>query len=213
MVLEGEFSWYSSQEARESALNDLLSLGAVARNILSEAVENQGITRSKLSKACTSLEDNGFIFIRELNNFFFDHSYLITPSLFGEEAGEHSMKWAYGSARRVLLTKKWAFKFPNWETWQLFLCGLLANQEEAIWGRMGQAGVCPVRFSIPGGFLVVMPKCSPIPEAWQWSVEEWEEFKTRKGYRINCECKGDSVGLLNGEVVAVDYGTVAVYGR
>ena len=109
-----------------------------------------------------------------------------------------------GATRCVLLTERWAIKFPRLCEWRLFLSGLLANLQEREWGKASLEGLCPVLFSLPGGWLVVMPKCSPV--GVEWSDVEWDRWQIRDGYRIPCERKMDSLGILGGEIVAIDFG-------
>lgn len=101
-----------------------------------------------------------------------------------------------GITRTVVLVGPWAFKFPRCSEWRLFLQGLLANmQEKRFSGAEGFEYCCPVRFAIPGGFLVVMPRARPLED----------EALIPTGDHI-AERKLDSWGWLNGRVVAVDYG-------
>lgn len=50
-----------------------------------------------------------------------------------------------------------------------------------------------------------MQRVEPLPdEIWNdFNVEEWAN---RKGYAIPVEAKQSSFGILNGNVVAIDYG-------
>lgn len=106
-----------------------------------------------------------------------------------------------GSSRIVLLVGCYALKLPRFTEWRLFLRGLLANMQEAMFGRSGMAGFCPVLFALPGGFLVVMPRCEPL----EYEID-YAAFCDRGDYRIPAEYKSESFGLLDGEVVAIDYG-------
>lgn len=107
-----------------------------------------------------------------------------------------------GTNRWVILTRSYAFKFPALYSWRAFLYGLLNNMNERSWWEAGKPLACPVLWGLPGGFLIVMPRCEPLSE---------EEFKALKleAYwftGIAVEAKPDSFGKLNGLVVAVDYG-------
>lgn len=115
------------------------------------------------------------------------------------------MKIARGSTRTVLLTNNYAFKFPTWHSWPLFLQGLLANMQEQTFGTIGWDGVCPVRWAIPGGLLVVMPRAFPIPNS-TWEEFDVEAFTHREHYTIPAEHKQNSFGILNGKIVTIDYG-------
>lgn len=112
-----------------------------------------------------------------------------------------------GTTRLVILTKLYAIKIPNLlNGWDLFLRGLLGNQQEKIFSATGWVELCPVLFALPGGFLNVMPRARPLTTA------EWEEFDIdsflENDFRIiPAERKRDSFGVLNGRIVAVDYGS------
>lgn len=106
----------------------------------------------------------------------------------------------YGTTRTVLLIGNFAFKFPSCVEWRLFLQGLLANMQEKKFSGF-HPDLCPVKFSIPGGFLIVMPRCKPL------SRDEYEDNLIElSDFGIPVEPKLDSVGWLNGKIVAVDYG-------
>lgn len=115
------------------------------------------------------------------------------------------MKIARGSTRTVLLTNNYAFKFPTWHSWPLFLQGLLANMQECTFGTIGWDGVCPVFWCIPGGFLVVMPRALPITDEL-WDQLDVSTLIHHEHYTIPVEAKQTSFGLLNGNIVAIDYG-------
>lgn len=117
-----------------------------------------------------------------------------------------------GATRAVLLTKRHAFKVPRLASWRLFLCGLLANMQEREFSRTGWRELCPVLFSIPGGWLVVMPRAEPLSD-YRWAeIDEWLP-QNREGcdYVVPVERKRDSFGWLVeqgvGRIVAVDYGS------
>ena len=123
------------------------------------------------------------------------------------------MKWELnrnGCTRVVLLTKNYAFKFPNFfNGWSLFLQGLLANMQEAGWSRLlykkeNSMGLCPVVFNLGGGFLIVMKKLETLTLE-EWQDFDYEKFKMQRA-AIPVENKPDSFGWLDGEIVAVDYG-------
>lgn len=118
-----------------------------------------------------------------------------------------------GATRFVILTQRWAFKIPRfWGcnphgrfTMVNFLHGLLANMQERQFAAMGWPELCPVRFSIPGGWLVVMPRIETLTE--ELSEEEYARFVEQLEYRIPAENKADSFGWYRGRLVAVDYGS------
>jgi hypothetical protein len=79
-------SWFSSPSERWCAVNDLNALGPRCIAALSELVETQGLRRTKPSAMFMLLEDHGFCFVRELNEW--SKAVEIRPSLWGEEALE-----------------------------------------------------------------------------------------------------------------------------
>lgn len=112
-----------------------------------------------------------------------------------------------GATRLVLLTKRYAFKVPRVVSWRLFLCGLLANMQEREFSRADWPELCPVLFSLPGGWLVVMPRCEPLNDA-QWDqTEAWMAKDSDRDYVVPVELKRDSFGMLGSRIVAVDYGS------
>jgi len=111
-----------------------------------------------------------------------------------------------GITRRVVLVGRYAIKVPRVRYgWKLFLCGLLANMQEAQFSKSGWPELCPVVLAIPGGWLSVMLRAEPL------TIEEWGAFDAgafcNNGDRIiPAELKNDSFGKLDGRTVAVDYG-------
>lgn len=116
------------------------------------------------------------------------------------------MEVRHGTTRRVLLVGRLAIKFPNPAEYRLFLCGLLANQQENRWWRTFQHQrdrMAPVLAYVPGGWLLVMKRCRPIDRQTFFSMDgDWPAK-----YGIPVEHKQDSYGLNDGRVVAVDYGS------
>lgn len=112
---------------------------------------------------------------------------------------------AYGVTRTVVLVGRWALKFPSMCEWRLFLLGLLANMQEARFSRAELPELCPVLWSIPGGWLIVMPRVREM------TSDEFESFDVgafinKETYVVPVERKPDSFGWLDGRVVAIDYG-------
>ena len=113
-----------------------------------------------------------------------------------------------GSTRWVIFIGRFAFKIPSLYSWKNFLCGLLANMQESEFSKIHdmREKLCPVIFSLPLGFLVVMPKVRVLREG-ELSREVLKKFCTsNKNYTIHAELKYDSFGYLKGKLVAVDYG-------
>lgn len=101
-----------------------------------------------------------------------------------------------GASRVVLLIGPWAVKLPRFGAgWRAGLCGLMSNMAEVQRWRAGpREGLCPVLWSVPGGWCVVMARCSPgvVPphRAHLAGFDGW---------------KPDSWGWHKGELVALDY--------
>ena len=110
----------------------------------------------------------------------------------------------------VIETDRNVYKLPSWRYgWRYFLKGLLANIQEVTvsgWHAGRPDGfVCPVLRSLPGGWLVVMPRLRVMSE------EEWREFD-REGFERECgyevgDLKPDNLGWLDGRWVWIDYGS------
>lgn len=111
----------------------------------------------------------------------------------------------YGATRIVLLIFGWAIKIPRVTEWRLFLLGLLANMQERIFSRTGWPELCPVVFSLPGGWLVIMRRAREIT-ADEWAQFDADRWRDRGEYIVPAEAKRDSYGWIDGRIVAVDYG-------
>ena len=111
-----------------------------------------------------------------------------------------------GCTRIVFLTKKYAFKIPNFfDEWRLFLHGLLANMQERNFSKAGWPELCPVILSLPGGWLNVMPRVKLLSDK-EYENFDVEKFCVKKDRVIPVERKSVSFGWLNGKIVAIDYG-------
>jgi len=113
-----------------------------------------------------------------------------------------------GATRWVLFIGKFAFKFPSLFGWKQFLWGLLANMQEKEFSKIKNMKnkLCPVIFSLPLGFLIVMPKIQILKEG-ELTKEELIIFCISEEFLVPAELKYDSFGYLNGKLVAVDYGS------
>src|ERR1051325_9135184 len=94
----------------------------------------------------------------------------------------------YGTHRTVYLIGKYAIKRPVFVEWRLFLLGLLANMQEARFSKMGWPELCPVVFSVPGGFLNVMRRTEPL-EYEAFMRFNFEKFVERPDYCVPAEDK------------------------
>lgn len=119
------------------------------------------------------------------------------------------MKIKNGVTRKVIIIGGYAFKIPQTRYgWQRFLNGLLANIQERYMSTIADVRLCPVVFSIPGGWLNVMPACDELSES------EFDLFNP-KAYceDLPVENKRCSFGWYmdhdtrSAIIVAVDYGS------
>lgn len=121
------------------------------------------------------------------------------------EAG--GVRLAYGCSRLVILTRRYAIKVPNFRYgWRAFLHGLLHNMQERAFARTKHPKLCPVVCGVPGGWLIVMRRATPLASSTpdgEWLAVWCREDPT---LWIPAEPKTDSFGWLDGRLVAVDYG-------
>lgn len=114
-----------------------------------------------------------------------------------------------GATRHVILWGNWAFKIPRLTGWVHFLNGLLANLQEKAFAPTSER-LCPVLFSLPGGFLIVQARTEPLTDE-QWAAldkRSYRSFTSNRGIGfLPVEYKRDSFGNLDGVLVAVDYGS------
>lgn len=111
-----------------------------------------------------------------------------------------------GATRNVFLTKRYAIKLPRWSEWRLFLQGLLANMQERVFWTTEWPELCPVVWSLSGGWIVVMARAKELTRN-EWNEFDAEQWRDREEYTIPVENKRDSFGWFQGRIVAIDYGT------
>jgi hypothetical protein len=112
---------------------------------------------------------------------------------------------AWGTTRVVFLVSDIAIKVPACQEWRLFLLGLLANMQEKTFWSTRWPELCPVVWALPGGWLTVMRRATPITRD-EYDELDLENWVNQKNYRVPVEIKMDSFGWLDGRLVAVDYG-------
>lgn len=117
-------------------------------------------------------------------------------------------KWQFkGATRWVFIVGRYAVKIPSLHNWRCFLNGLLGNMQETQFSKTGHEKLCPVLFSIWGGWLVIMPFCPKLIDA-HYSVisRNFSSWIDVGEMVLPVENKYNSFGYYKGMVVAVDYG-------
>jgi hypothetical protein len=108
-----------------------------------------------------------------------------------------------GVYRRVILVWQFAVKVPHLHN---ALSGLRCNRwEREMWRvwrpAFGWKNLCPIEFSDPLGFIVVMPRATqPV------TIEEVDEAIGDYYPDITSESKAADFGRVDGRVLALDYG-------
>lgn len=113
---------------------------------------------------------------------------------------------ARGCTRLTILAGPWAIKVPNvLRGWRDALWGLLWNMLERETAARGTPGVCPILWSVPGGFLSVMPRARTLTDA-EFRLHYHALFGEGVERPYECQPKPDSFGFLpDGRLVCVDY--------
>jgi hypothetical protein len=114
-----------------------------------------------------------------------------------------------GVMREVFLVGRWAVKVPKLTRgWRQFLRGLLANMEERELSANQWPELCPVVFSVPCGWLIVMRRAAPLTDEFLKTFDMVEFVLPEDGRTFpEIEMKGSSFGMLDGRIVVVDYGS------
>jgi hypothetical protein len=68
------------------------------------------------------------------------------------------------------------------------------------------AKLCPVMFALPGGFLVVMQRATPLTDAHADGLDYHELLTFEDGLMIPAEAKRSSFGMLGERIVVIAYG-------
>lgn len=112
-----------------------------------------------------------------------------------------------GSTRWCFVLGDYAIKIPSLHSYTNFLNGLLANMNECKFSKCIDFSekLCPVFFSIPFGFLVVMPLVRVLKKG-ELSNEYLINFCECNNGVLPAEIKHDSFGYLKGKLVCIDYG-------
>lgn len=77
--------------------------------------------------------------------------------------------------------------------------------QEVTFSRAKWPELCPVTFHLPLGLLVVMPKVDVLTDD-EFLAMDIDAFVETPDYYVPIEKKANSLGWLNGRIVAIDYG-------
>lgn len=128
------------------------------------------------------------------------------------------MEFKRGITREVLLIGNWAIKIPSFRSWKLFLSGLLANMQESFWWKATKdKRLCPVLFSVWGGWLLIMKRTRPLDYGYdldRMDKEKWfdglpVDFKKDNFgmLRIKAPNTNNTFNCVTDIVVLIDYGS------
>lgn len=119
-----------------------------------------------------------------------------------------------GTSRTVLLTKRYAFKFPSMYDWKQFCLGMVDNMTEWEWREIAKnpnAHICPPLWCSPLGLLLIMPKCSPVNNIGLYHVELKRicvlspiTTKIAPGFYLD-DAKPSNYGYYKGRMVKLDF--------
>jgi len=107
-----------------------------------------------------------------------------------------------GSSRWVMLTKRYAVKFP------LNRDGYEANRQEIRrWHRTGDERLCPILFGHRNGIVVIMPRAEPLTDDEFSQIVGNSEFNLYNDYieRSPGDFQRKNLGKLDGKIVWIDY--------
>lgn len=126
------------------------------------------------------------------------------------------MKLEKGCTRWVIVTRRYALKFPACYSWSHFLQGLLCNlQERNVATLHNEERILYPVFCLWGGWLNVYPRVSILTELEFENVDIRRFCPTKDGeypiegviHNIPVENKHSSFGWYQERVVAIDYGS------
>lgn len=125
-----------------------------------------------------------------------------------------SIRFAQGCSRRVIVIGRFAIKFAKGVRGRR--CNLY---ESGVWTRnrmhpTRRLHLCPVLWCSTRGRVLIMPAAAPAPSNFDITtlddeVGDWWDYMPG-GDEWPCEPKSADWGVLNGQLVAVDYSAPAV---
>lgn len=113
-----------------------------------------------------------------------------------------------GGTRWVILTHKYAIKFPNPRTWKSFVQGMLSNLTEGQWKDYPDKHLCPIHYSNRFGLLVIMARANEVKHEGLFRCEMHSLYATCKLPRDFYEYDDfpKNFGYYKGILVKIDYG-------
>lgn len=112
-----------------------------------------------------------------------------------------------GASRKVFLVGGWAIKIANWDDYKSFLHGILSNYQEYHFSNIGNPKLAKVLFRLPLYLVIIMERAAKLEKFI--SREDFDEFIKEEDYLLPVEFKQDSFGIIDGRLVAIDYGVGA----
>lgn len=128
------------------------------------------------------------------------------------------MKFRSGSRRFVFVFDNFVVKIPRITSWKSFIFGVLENLEERYWlvadntkhvREEREYPLAKIYYADRFGFCVVMERADIFPldvlkENFPLSYQE--TVKWSEGLSFHSDIKDGNLGLIDGQVVFVDYG-------
>ncbi|QIN97808.1 hypothetical protein PhiZZ30_147 [Serratia phage PhiZZ30] len=119
-----------------------------------------------------------------------------------------------GGTRWVLLTRKYAIKFPIPKTWKYFVQGMLSNLTEGQWKGYDNKHLCPIAYSNRFGLMVVMHKAEPVEDKELFKSDlqklyndvDGDECRTLDRDFFEYDAFPKNFGYYKGRLVKIDYG-------
>lgn len=107
-----------------------------------------------------------------------------------------------GTTRIVFLIGNFVIKMPRFNSWKIFLRGILANIDENMWYKNSplewKLKMCPTLFTL-AGFLLIAKRAKEITE------EDYKNINIDYFKPIPCDFKKQNFGIYNERIVLIDY--------
>lgn len=119
-----------------------------------------------------------------------------------------------GGTRIVVITGRYAIKFPRFNSWKAFVQGMLSNMTEGQWKGFDNERLCPIAYSNRFGLMVVMHKADPVEdeEAFNSDLQKLyddvdsDEERTLDRDFFEYDSFPKNFGYYKGKLVKIDYG-------